>query len=233
MSKYTPNGFSIKQIKKDSKKLKKELNISLSEARNIIVKKYTDFKSWEDLQHYFKKNDCIDHVLKYKDSNDENQKINIYKDKPVVIVYGFPGTGKSFEVKAILEKEDSDKILMVNIENANKMIPYDSLKIKNFIPYNKSVLDVKFNKEDQSLLELINNKLKEKEYKILVIDEFQRLSIQEEYLRDLLNYCKKKNIVIIVLTQIIKDTVILKDHSSASIEMKYDKIENKIKKNMI
>ena len=122
---------------------------------------------------------------------------------------------------------------MVNIENANKMIPYDSLKIKNFIPYNKSVLDVKFNKEDQSLLELINNKLKEKEYKILVIDEFQRLSIQEEYLTDLLNYCKKKNIVIIVLTQIIKDTVILKDHSSVTIEMKYDKTENKIKKNMI
>ncbi len=71
MSKYTPNDFSIKQIKKDSKKLKKELNIFLSEARNIIIKKYTDFKGWEDLQHYFKKNDCIDHVLKYKDSNSQ------------------------------------------------------------------------------------------------------------------------------------------------------------------
>lgn len=233
MSKYTPNGFSIKQIKKDSKKLKKELNISLSEARNIIIKKYTDFKSWEDLQHYFKKNDCVDHVLKYKDSNNENQKINIYKDKPVVVVYGFPGTGKSFEVKAILEKENPEKILMVNIENANKMIPYNCLKIKNFIPHDKSVLGENIEKKEKSLLEIINNKLKEKEYKILVIDEFQRLSIKEEYLIDLLNYCKKKNIVIITSTQVLKDTTILKDHSSVMIEMKYDKIERKIKKNII
>lgn len=39
MQELTPNGISIRQLKKDAKKLKKSKNIKLSEALDIISQK--------------------------------------------------------------------------------------------------------------------------------------------------------------------------------------------------
>ena len=77
MSKYTPNGLSIQQIKKDAKKLKKAKNISLSEARNIITKEKTDFESWDSMQNYLFKNGNVIEVLSFNTMEDKKEKLTI------------------------------------------------------------------------------------------------------------------------------------------------------------
>lgn len=252
MSKYTPNGLSILQIKKDAKKLKKESNISLSEARNQIIQNYTDFNSWNDMMKYFSKFGSINNVFKLKNPNGTNHKIKTYQEKPINIIIARPGSGKSSIVNQIVNN-NKNKYLICNINKIELKYYKESSDLISF-EYSKKANEL----HSKSRWLAVNTDIKqiiriatEKKVNVIVLDEYHRMIYNDEIgnkikFHLLTDFCIKNDITILLVSQISRnaenyyiepfssniidmDDVKLKPYPYAIENLKLiNKIENKI-----
>ena len=206
MSKYTPSGLSISQIKKDAKKLKKESNISLSQALNEITDKYTEFESWNEMQKYFQKTAKIKNLITFKDLDNKKVKINIYENKNVNVIYSPPGTGKSSFVRQI-SLESNKKILICDIKY-NKNSPYKNFKNISIHEYS----DLAYNSDEitnKGITELnnISELLDLNDFEILIIDESDRILTKDniDLIEKIIQKCINNNITLLISTQLLNE----------------------------
>tara|TARA_Y100001960_G_scaffold189798_1_gene198917 strand:+ start:15223 stop:16014 length:792 start_codon:yes stop_codon:yes gene_type:complete len=231
MSKYTPNGLSIQQIKKDAKKLKKAKNISLSEARNIITKEKTDFESWDSMQNYLFKNGNVIEVLSFNTMEDKKEKLTIYEEKPLTIIHAKPGYGKSFFIVNLLQNEKPEECLIANTEGSDRFQPYNELDLIEKYNFKGSYEEMISKSVNDFHMINILNELKKGKTKTLAIDEINRLldinSLEDSFFNEILDYCSKKNIKVIIATQLFeieKFEKIVKNYTSNIIDLNNSKI---------
>lgn len=204
MKDYTPNGLSVSQLKKDAKKLKKALNIKLSEAQKIIVKEKTNFNTWESMIN------AIDNVngsigkLSYLDINKQKKNIVIYKEKPLLLINMPPSYGKSLLCCNFIINSSYNNILYCNLLDLRTYFKDDN----NFNGFDgvKNVDEYIFKFKDEKILynDLINGSLIDTisdKHELVIIDEGQRLNLSDDSFYKLVEKCKKLSIPLILTTQ--------------------------------
>jgi hypothetical protein len=237
MTQFTPNGLSIEQLKKDSKKLAKIENIELSKAQNIIARKKAYFSCWNKLISKSNENGKTIEVLKYTDLYLKKQKIAIYEKRPLLSIIAPPGYGKSYILKKILngiytnhkkilytnaEEYNSDEIneIKKKYENQMSFLYQQDFNICTHNPNGK-------NKNSASFLKHIIDIASE--FDVLILEESHRIELTENYrlFEELMSVCSKNEVSVILSGQIYDTSFVddlIKKHLSACIFIKHQSL---------
>lgn len=202
MLKYTSNKLSIEQLKKDAKKLKKEKNIPLYEAQNLIAIEKTNYSSWKKM---IEEVNQVTHRLWANDVV-----INFYKNKPLFVIDADPGCGKTFFLNSLIvdNYKKTTTILYAGILEATKESTFHVLKNK----YQKQLtthlfefshFDYQGSYNEEYLNSLIDKVKKSKKLDFLIVEEGARFvqKINSDTFEKLIKVCIQKKISIIFSTQ--------------------------------
>lgn len=234
MNDLTPNGLSITQLKKDAKRLKKETGISLSEAQKHIAKERTGFPSWSSLIETCNRyNGSLQRFnLTHIGSKNPNS-FATFKQKPVVMVEGEIGTGKTILTHRLLTASNltGKKLLICDFKSLKKEYrtsyrndnlndkPYDGIHLHAYEDFENGLCWSLF--DSSGYLVELHKLLLSGDYSVLLIDEMVRLDKEENLplIEAILDTCSSKGISAIIATQLLnaKTERLLTEYISAEI----------------
>jgi hypothetical protein len=211
---YTPNGLSISQLKKDAKKIKKELNIPLNSAQQIIVKNKTNYKSWHNMMDSL--NSAGNPIARtYINNGEKIENLVVYKNKPIVLLNARPGFGKTTIGLNLISNSSKNRFLHCSICKLEKVINEEAKRATERNPLTAKLLsnisydEYIFNNKNDCTYARMNDLIDEsilgninENHGFVFIDEFQRLLTNEKSLLNLIYKCSFLNIPIIISDQI-------------------------------
>jgi hypothetical protein len=202
---YTPNGLSIKQLKKDAKQIKKEsdITLSLSNIQNQLANKYTNFSTWHELMDTCKQEGSVMSLLSFLDIDENKQKLVTYKNKPLNLIAGGVGLGQAQIVYQILSYSYNNKCKVLFDTDIGSGEDFDYMK--NLYGNNMSTLvkTISHENREEDSINHLNKVLKHinSSYNILVIFDFYFYKLSNnDLMNKIIKKCSELNVTILLMS---------------------------------
>lgn len=207
-------GISLSQAKKDAKRLAKTHDIPLHEAQaayaqEVSLKANGEVpNTWNKLTAWTRaQGECLG-VLSFHDRSDQEIKLPVYENKPIVLLSGNPGSGKTFALNSLVDKwtKNDQKVHYFDYRNA-----YSDLflrKNKNLVLYPFNERHFRWSITNKDLCRLYTDimKIDLKKGDILIIDQMARFMLAAEkffptFLEDIIELSKEKGVILCLVSQ--------------------------------